>query len=222
MQKFAGNQAKYRPQNVDEGVEEEKEVTQAAAPAAPPPPGKASLATHLGGWDRAIIVIGFVLTTAVTSVVAFVTQDRTAECQAIRSQRIADVDRFRSVAVEFEPLVADYMGKALHGGDVTASKKAVLSNLREQRSRLQYVVPYLDASGKVTAKRFDDAAVNFVVEAEKNPTGVAVGPLYKELAYIVGNSQDLVAATNRATGLSNIEITSGKFWRRTINCAETS
>lgn len=197
-------------------------MTQAASPAAPAPQSSASLSTRLGRWDRAIIIGGFVLSTAITSFFAFVTQDRTAECQAIRNQRIADVERYRSVAVEFEPLVADFMGKALRGMDASESKKAVLSNLREQRSRLQYVVPYLDPAGKKTAQRFDDAAVNFVVEADKNPTGVAVGPLYQELSYIVSNSQDLVSATNRATGLSNIELTSGRFWRRTINCSETT
>jgi len=167
------------------------------------------------------MVAGFVLTTLITSYFGFVAQDRSAECQAVRNQRLSDVDRFRSVATEFEPLVDAYMGAALHGKDTTTAKSALLLNLREQRARLAYVAPYLDAKGKESAKRFDEAVVNFVVESDKNPTGVNVGPLYQELDYIFANSQDLIAASNRATGMDSIQIMTGRFWKRTLTCSES-
>ncbi|MBD8548530.1 hypothetical protein [Sphingomonas sp. CFBP 8760] len=182
-----------------------------------PPP----TTSKLSSFDRIIMVGGFVLTTVFTSYFGFVAQDRSAECQAIRTQRLADVERFRTVAADFEPLVDDYMGKALHGHNADASKKAVLLNLRQQRTRLAYVTPYLNIDGKETAKRFDDAVVNFVVEAEKNPTGTKLGPLYQELEYIFDNSQSLITASNRATGMDNIQVTTGRFWKRTLTCSES-
>lgn len=186
--------------------------------ATPIPP---STTSRLSALDRALLAAGFALTTLVTSYVGFVAQDRSAECQAIRTQRMNDVDRFRSVATEFEPLVDTYMDAALHGKDTTAAKSAVLLNLRQQRARLAYLEPYLDAKGKESAKRFDEAAVNFVVESDKNPTGIDVGPLYQELNYIFANGQDLIAASNRATGMDSIQITTGRFWRRTLTCSES-
>lgn len=184
--------------------------------AAPPPPS-----TKLAGVDRLLLAAGFVLTTVVTSYVGFVAQDRSAECQTVRTQRIADVERFRTVAAEFEPLVDDYMGRALHGQDATNAQKAVLQNLRQQRAKLAYVTPYFDGNGQEKARRFDAAVVNFIVEAEKNPTGTKLGPLYQELNYIFANSQDLIAASNRATGMDSIKVTTGRFWKRTLTCSET-
>ena len=181
-----------------------------------PPPST----SKLSGFDRTLLVLGFVGTTLVTSYVGFVAQDRTAECQTIRSQRLSDVERFRTVAAEFEPLIAAYMGDALHSRDPSDSKKAVLLNLRQQRAKLAYVVPYLDADGQEKAKRFNTAVVNFVVAADGNPTGVNVGTLYQELSYIFANSQDLIAASNKATGMDSIQIASGRFWKRTLTCSE--
>ena len=181
------------------------------------PPTTARLATR----DRVLIGLGFLVTTILTSLAGFYTQDRAAECQAIRSQRLTDVNNFRSVAMEFEPLVAAYMGAALRGQNAEAAKKAVVLNLRNQRARLTYVVPYLDADGAVAAKRFETAAINFVVESGKNPTGVNVGPLYQELNYIFANSQDLVDASNRATGMKAGEVSSVRFLKRTISCSDT-
>jgi hypothetical protein len=184
--------------------------------AATPPATK----TKLSIFDRGLIVLGFVLTTAFTSYFTFVTQDHAAECQAIRNQRLADVDRFRTVASDFEPLVRTYMGDALHGNPTTISKKAVVLNLTQQRAKLQYIVPYLDANGRADAKKFDDAIVNFVVASDRNPTGVQTGPMYQQLEYILVGSQDLIAASNRATGMDSINVTTGRFWKRTLNCAE--
>ncbi|MBB5699994.1 hypothetical protein [Sphingomonas yantingensis] len=175
----------------------------------------------LSGWDRLLMVGGFLATTICTSYFGFVAQDRTAECQSIRTQRLGDVERFRTVAAEFEALVPNYMQAALRGKDTTASRTAVLLNLRQQRAKLAFVVPYLDADGKESARRFDEAVVNFVVEADKNPTGVNVGPLYQELSYIFENSQDLIAASNRATGMDNIQVTTGRFWKRTLTCSDS-
>ncbi len=186
-----------------------------ASPIAPP------ATARLSTLDRVLIAAGFLATTLVTSYVGFVAQDRAAECQAIRSQRLTDVNNFRSVAVEFEPLVSNYMRAALRGQNAEAAKKAVVLNLRNQRSRLDYVIPYLDADGVEAAKRFNTAAVNFVVESDNNPTGVNVGPLYQELNYIFANTQDLIKASNRATGMEAIQVSTGSFWKRTVSCSDT-
>jgi hypothetical protein len=125
------------------------------------------------------------------------------------------------VAAEFEPLVSDYMGRALHGQEATAARKAVEANLQQQRAKLAYVKPYLDDNGKASAQRFDDAAIQFILQSRKNPTGVQTGPMYQELEYLFGNSQDLIAASNRATGMENIKLTSGAFWKRTLTCSSS-
>lgn len=183
---------------------------------ATPPPAVAKLSI----FDRGFLLLGFVLTTMFTSYFAFVTQDRTAECQSIRTQRLNDVDRFRAVAVLFEPLIRTYMGDALHGRPTEKSKTAVVANLNEQRARLAYVEPYLDAGGKEKAKRLTTAIENFIAESDKDPTGVQVGPLYQELAYIFENSKELIVASNRATGMDNINVSTGRFWKRTLSCSE--
>lgn len=131
---------------------------------ASPPPTTAKLSL----FDRLLILFGFLATTSVTSYFAFVSQDRAAECQSIRTQRLSDVDRFRAVAVQFEPLVRTYMGDALHSRDTKASKVAVVANLNEQRARLAFVEPYLSAEDKEKASRFTKAAENFIVEADKS------------------------------------------------------
>lgn len=176
--------------------------------------------TKLSIFDRSIIMLGFVLTTAVTTYFSFVSQNHAAECQSIRGQRLSDVDRFRAVAVLFNPLVRDYMGDALKGRDTTKSKKAVVDNLNEQRARLAYVAPYLNSDGQEKAKRLSTAIENFIAAADKNPTGVHVGPMYQELSYIFDNSNDLIAASNRATGMDSINLTTGRFWKRTLNCSD--
>ncbi len=183
---------------------------------ATPPPAIAKLSK----FDRSMIVLGFLATTSVTSYLAFVSQDRAAECQSIRSQRLSDVDRFRAVAVLFDPLVRTYMGDALKGRDTSKSKAAVVNNLNEQRSRLAFVESYLDADGREKARRLSEAIENFIAESDKNPTGVKVGPLYQELSYIFENSRDLIAASNRATGMESISVSTGKFWRKTLNCSD--
>lgn len=183
---------------------------------ATPPPAVAKLSI----MDRSLLALGFALTTAVTSYFAFVSQDRAAECQSIRTQRLSDVDRFRAVAVQFDPLVRSYMGDALYGRNTEKSKSAVVDNLNEQRSRLAYVEPYLNSEGQEKAKRLTTAIENFITKSDKSPTGVQVGPMYQELAYIFENSKDLIAASNRATGMDNINVTTGRFWKRTLNCSE--
>lgn len=183
---------------------------------ATPPP----VITKLSKFDRFMIALGFILTTCVTSYFAFVSQDRAAECQSIRTQRLGDVDRFRTIAVQFDPLARTYMGNALKGKDTSISKVAVINNLNEQRARLKFVAPYLNADGQEKAKRLSTAIENFIAESDKNPTGVNVGPMYQELSYIFENSEDLIAASNRATGMDNISVSTGRFWRKTLNCAE--
>ena len=173
---------------------------------APPP-----TATRLAGLDRFLIGIAFLASTVVTASAAFIAQDRTAECQAIRSQRITEVENFRAVASNFEPLVSTYMGDALKGRNVDTSKGAVLLSLRQQRAKLAYVKPHLDEAGRIYAQRFDEAVVNFVVKADDNPTGVNVGPLYQELNYIYLNNQKLIEATNRVTGMDNKSASAGSF-----------
>lgn len=175
------------------------------------------ISSRLSKTDRLLIGAGFVLTTVVTSYVGFIAQDRAAECQAIRDQRIAEVERFRTVAGEFEPLVSAYMGDALEGNPSVGSKAAVLLNLRQQRARLAYVSPFLDADGKEAAQKFDEAVVNFIVESNEDPTGAQMGPLYQELNYIFASSQDLIDASNRATGVDG---RGPSFWKNLVNCAE--
>jgi hypothetical protein len=177
--------------------------------------------TRLAKFDRLMIGLGFLATTCVTSYLTFVSQDRAAECQSIRAQRIIDVDRFRTIAVQFDPLVRTYMGDALKGRTTSTSKAAVVNNLNEQRSRLAYVEPYLSTDGKEKAKRLSTAIENFIAESDKNPTGVNVGPMYQELSYIFDNSKDLIAASNRATGMDNINVSTGRFWRKTLNCSDS-
>lgn len=186
-----------------------------SASVAPPMPSQTS--SRLSTTDRILIGVGFLLTTIITSYAGFVAQDRAAECQAIRDQRITEVERFRAVATEFEPLVSAYMGDALHAKPTASSKAAVLLNLRQQRARLAYVVPFLDAEGKEAARKFDEAVVNFVVESNNNPVGTDLGPLYQELNYIFSNSQDLIEASNRATGVDGEGV---PFWKSLVDCSE--
>ena len=177
-------------------------------------------AARLSKFDRLILISGFIATTLVTSAIGFVSQDRSAECQLVRSQRVADVERYRSVASDFEPLIRVYFGDLAKDVETASSRRKVVDNLVQQRAKLQYVVPHLDVAGKESARRLDTAITNFILEADKNPDFVEAGQLYQELAYILENNQSLVAATNRATGLAGIDVMTGRFWRRTFNCAE--
>jgi hypothetical protein len=183
---------------------------------ASPPPAIAKLSKI----DRGIIALGFLASTGITSYLAFVSQDRAAECQSIRSQRLSDVDRFRTIAVQFDPLVRTYMGDALKGRETKDSRVAVVNNLNEQRARLAFVEPYLDADGREKSKRLSIAIENFIAESDKNPTGVNVGPMYQELSYIFENSTNLIAASNRATGMDTINVSTGRFWKKTLNCSD--
>lgn len=172
----------------------------------------------LNWGDRIWIGVGFVLTTILTSSITFMAQDRAAECQAVRNERLSEVREFRAIAVQFEPLVAAYMGQALRGQDAKSAKTAVIANLNSQRSKLAYIEPYLDKDGQLIALQFKKAAENFIVESNRNPTGVNVGPLYQELAHIFADSQDLIAATNRTTGTDDSGASRGLIDRLT-NCA---
>lgn len=198
----------------------------ASAPTPAPSPAPASpssgASAKLSVADRVLLALGFLCTTVITSYVGMVSQDRAAECQAIRTQRQADVQRFRDVAVGFDKPLYDYMRRAVNSGDTTTSRAAVIANLTDQRARLQYVIPYLDKTGVLHAQRMKDAIENFIILANKDPKGVQVAPLYKEYEYMLENGPPLLEATNRATGMESITLTSGRYWWGTLSCAKGS
>jgi hypothetical protein len=185
------------------------------------PPG-ASANARLSWWDRGIIILGAIATTLLTSYFNVVTQERTTECNNIRAQRQADVQRFRDAAVGFDKPLNAYMHDAVNSKPTTKSREAVINNLTDQRARLRYVMPYLDEVGQKHAKLTIEAIENFIIIAQKDPKGIQVGPLYQEYEYILENSQPLLEATNRATGMQNVKLNSLRYWFGTLSCSRES
>ncbi|WP_292045583.1 MULTISPECIES: hypothetical protein [unclassified Brevundimonas] len=132
-----------------------------------------SIAAHEGKpASRLLVVIGFLCTTAVGGLVTLGVGMCSADYQATRQDRTAQVNQFVEASKAFDPLVVSFVQEVSKGDLTSPTREKIKANLVEQRNTLESAYSLLDDREKAMA----DVYVEALVDADDG-LRKATGPL---------------------------------------------
>lgn len=119
-----------------------------------------------------IVVVGFILSTMVTTGVTWWSSRESAKYQAQLAERIVQVNRFSDAAQAFDPIVVKFIKEVEDGKVSSATRDTIKTNLMLQRSILENAGSLLDGNKARAANLYVEALVK-----ASDGLSTATGPL---------------------------------------------
>jgi len=148
-----------------------------------------------------MVAVSFVIATLFTSGVTMCTGLYSADRQAVRNERVAQVNRFIDSTQKFDPLVAQLVAEVRVSAVKPATRAAVKANLLEQRSLADSASGLLTAEDRLLAEQYMDTLARADDGLERATGPLDFQPFAQAAADIAGQRTTLVASLRSGAGL---------------------
>jgi len=150
---------------------------------------------------RVFLALGFIATTAITSLVGYCSSERLAIQASVQAERISKINSFENTALALNPLLLHLNEQALANQDLETVKTAINGNILAQSGQVSVAYHVLDHEGQESARRYQTSLAAFSDALERFEGPENSGPYQQAVGNLLSDQENLLRAMRRSAGM---------------------